>query len=608
MLDAMRHRGPDGKGIWVSRPDENGRGCILGHRRLLVIDGPQQPLVRNGHALVGDASIFSTPQGDDALQGLTNNPDGWLAGCRGMFALALWDQAAGQLLLARDQLGHKPLYVCWSLATAGRPLVFASEIRALIASGLLGRARLDPIGLASMVWNGFVMSPRTMVEGIESLLPGELRVFDKEGRSAGRRAFWTMPCVEPKSDNDLPVQAELHESVRLTLQRHEKARVAVLLSGGVDSSSVANVAGKMIAGDESPIQTFCLSMEEAELSEGDAARGIARAIGAEHHEVMVTERRFVDTLEDALGSLDQPTFDGLNQYQVCRFLRDEGFRIALGGIGGDAIFGGDRTLRDLPRLQRLAAWTDWLPESVRVGAARWVAAMASARRADSRELGPQQGWAKLPEVARARGNLLALYQLTYGLFLPDFQRELLLDAPADLRYGLPGETCEWLGREINGQSAIEAAAILETRCFVGERLLRDADSVSSAVSVELRSPLADPRLVEALSRITPGRKFLPVGRKPLLRRYGLEGVDRRLYDAPKKGFVLPFDRWLRASLGSRMDELMRDSAACEAAGLRGTAVSRLWGAFRKGAPGLYWNRVWAIYVLIRWCHQHGVLR
>jgi asparagine synthase (glutamine-hydrolysing) len=171
---------------------------------------------------------------------------------------------------------------------------------------------------------------------------------------------------------------------------------------------------------------------------------------------------------------------------------------------------------------------------------------------------------------------------------------------------LPAATHAWLSTEIDGHAPIDVAAILETRCFVGERLLRDADTVSSAQSLELRSPLADPRIIEALARLSVEKKFLPVGNKPLLRKYGLENVDPKLYNRPKQGFVLPFDRWIRKNLGRVMDEVMLDESACRAAGLRPAAVARLWRAFQQGSPGLYWTRVWAIYVLIRWCQRHGV--
>jgi asparagine synthase (glutamine-hydrolysing) len=348
-----------------------------------------------------------------------------------------------------------------------------------------------------------------------------------------------------------------------------------------------------------------MAMEDASLNEGDAARAFAKGIGSEHHEVLLTEEKFVATLDDAIASLDQPTFDALNQFHICRALRESGVKVAVGGIGGDAIYGGDKTLRQLPRLRSLAMKTAWLPESARVAAAKAIAAVKQSRQLKG-GIGSQQSWAKLPDVVRANGDLLALYQLTYALFLPDFQRELLAQSPSSISHGLPAATHAWLSTEIDGHAPIDVAAILETRCFVGERLLRDADTVSSAQSLELRSPLADPRIIEALARLSVEKKFLPVGNKPLLRKYGLENVDPKLYNRPKQGFVLPFDRWIRKNLGRVMDEVMLDESACRAAGLRPAAVARLWRAFQQGSPGLYWTRVWAIYVLIRWCQRHGV--
>jgi asparagine synthase (glutamine-hydrolysing) len=320
---------------------------------------------------------------------------------------------------------------------------------------------------------------------------------------------------------------------------------------------------------------------------------------------MLTEEKFVATLDDAIASLDQPTFDALNQFHICRALRDEGVKVAVGGIGGDAIYGGDKTLRQLPTLQKLAEQTRWLPRAFRVAVARAIASMKQGRQTKG-GISSQQNWAKLPDVVRANGDLLTLYQLTYALFVPQFQEQLLGQSPPSVRNGLPESTHAWLAGEIADHSPINVAAILETRCFVGERLLRDADTVSSAQSLELRSPLSDPRIIEALARLPVEKKFLPVGYKPLLRKYGLEGVDPKLYDRPKQGFVLPFDRWIRKNLGRVMNEVMLDQPACRAAGLRPQAVERLWHSFQQGSPGLYWTRVWAVYVLIRWCQRHNV--
>jgi asparagine synthase (glutamine-hydrolysing) len=164
-----------------------------------------------------------------------------------------------------------------------------------------------------------------------------------------------------------------------------------------------------------------------------------------------------------------------------------------------------------------------------------------------------------------------------------------------------------LEAETAGRSALSAIGVLEQRCFLGERLLRDGDAASMAVSLEMRLPLVDTAVVDVVSRLDDRVRFHPLGRKDLLRRIGLSGLDPRLFERPKRGFVLPFDRWIRSTLGGEMDDVMRDAGMAAAVGLHGPAVATLWQSYRDGAPGMYWSRVWALYVLMRWCHRHGVL-
>ena len=149
-------------------------------------------------------------------------------------------------------------------------------------------------------------------------------------------------------------------------------------------------------------------------------------------------------------------------------------------------------------------------------------------------------------------------------------------------------------------------SVLEQRLFLGERLLRDTDAASMAVSLETRLPLVDHVVAEMVGGLSDDQRYDPVGSKRMLRKVGLEGLDPALFNRPKTGFVLPFDRWIRQSLGDAMHETMRDSSMARAVGLNGDAVAGLWSAFQAGAPGLYWSRVWALYILIRWCHRHGV--
>jgi len=623
MSAAMVHRGPDDEGSWESPPGPDGRGALLTFRRLSILDlspAGHQPMVDpvGGHVLVFNGEVYnfqalrerlvragqsfqSTGDAAVVLRSLALEGPEALPSFRGMFGFACWDPQARTLLLARDALGIKPLYVArnpdrngsWSVA-------FASEVRALLASGLLGTPRLDRWAAASVAWNGFVVGPRTAVEGIESLLPGELAVYRDDGNLVRSGPYWSFPEV---GTGPVATEEELAAVLEESVRRHLVSDVplGVFLSGGIDSSSVANLARHAALG---PVHTFTLAFEEEEFNEGHAARAIARAIGTEHREVMLTEQRFLGQMEQALDSLDQPTFDGLNSYFMSRAVRDAGFTVALVGTGGDELFGGYTSFHDLPVLQRWARRLAFLPRAALV---RVAELMLAALQGQHGAIPRQTRWAKLPEMVRRGDDLLALYQLAYALFLPEFQRQLLGPELAEaLVDGLPAQFRARLEGEVRGRSELAAISVLEQRLFLGERLLRDNDAASMAASIEQRLPLVDQVLLETVLRLPDAARYEPVLRKAMLRRSGLRGLDPALFERPKRGFVLPYDRWIRQSLSPDVERTLRDPEAVRSAGLQPEAVGRLWEAFRAGAPGLYWSRVWAVYVLVRWCQRHGV--
>ena len=382
MNGAMTHRGPDGTGTWVSAPDSRGWGALFTHRRLSILDlspAGAQPMVDpvTGHVIVFNGEIYNfrdlrrrliaegqemQSTGDTAvmLRALALHGPEAVSWLRGMFVFACWDPRKRRLLMARDPLGIKPLYLARSSdPDAGWSLAFASELRALLASGLLGTPRLDPQAAASSVWNGFVVGPGTAVKGVELIWPGRLIEFDGEGAEIRQEDFWRMSdrAPEPIVDEG-SLAAVLEEGLRLHLE--SDVPLAVLLSGGVDSSAVANLA-QLAA--QSPIHTFTLAFEEEELNEGPIARRIGAAIGTQHHEVVLTETHFVDNLEAALDSLDQPTFDGLNAYYVST--RHSRSRVHRGAVG----HGRRRALRRLYHLPRSAGAAPLVPAR-RMGAAK----------------------------------------------------------------------------------------------------------------------------------------------------------------------------------------------------------------------------------------------
>jgi asparagine synthase (glutamine-hydrolysing) len=625
MNQAMTHRGPDAGGTWVSTPDDRGWGALLGHRRLSILDlsaAGAQPMVDpvTGHVIVFNGEIYNFGElrlrlvaegqefrstGDTAIMLRALGVHGpiavsWL---RGMFAFACWDPTQRKLLLARDPLGIKPLYLTRSPnPDADWSMAFASELRALLASGLLGTPELDPQAVASAVWNGFVVGPGTAVKGVELLWPGRFLEFDGGGKEVRQEEFWHIPGHAPDptmGEDDLAVILE--EGLRLHLA--SDVPLAVFLSGGVDSSATANLAQRA---SQNAVHTFTLAFEEGEFNEAPAARRIAAAIGTQHHEVVLTEDHFVEKLETALDSLDQPTFDGLNAYYMSQAIRSAGFTVALSGTGGDELFGGYNSYRELPVLQRWSRCAAWVPRGLQVAAA----ALATwPLRRSAGVVPPQTRWAKLPEMVRHGDDLLALYQLAYALFLPGFQRELLApDFVEALADGLPVAIRKQLVAETRARTPLSAISVMEQRLFLGERLLRDNDVASMASSLEQRVPLVDQILFESVDRLPDPARYGPLGRKDMLRRIGLRGLDPALFERPKSGFVLPFDRWIRRGLRAAMDQTLRDPQAIIPTGLNPVALERLWRAFLDGAPGIYWSRVWAVYVFVRWCHRNRVFR
>ncbi|CAL78548.1 putative asparagine synthetase [Bradyrhizobium sp. ORS 278] len=625
MNGAMLHRGPDAGGTWASEPDERGWGALLGHRRLAILDlspAGVQPMTDpvTGHVIVFNGEIYNfadlrerlvaggqrfTSTGDTAvmLRALGLHGPEAVAWLRGMFAFACWDPGQRQLLLARDPLGIKPLYVARAVNhDAGWSVAFASELRALLASGLLGTPRLDPEAVASGVWNGFVVGPGTAVKGVELLPPGHLTAFDGVGNTVRDEDFWTIPPLAPEQGMD---EEQLTDILEETLRLHLASDVplAVFLSGGIDSSVMANLAQRAAP---NPIHTFTLAFEEQELNEGPIARRIATALGTEHHEVVLTEQHFVDNLDAALDSLDQPTFDGLNAYYMSHAIRSAGFTVALSGTGGDELFGGYTSFRDLPVLQQWSQRTSWMPGGLKVAAATLASRMLSP---SGGAVAAQTRWAKLPDMVRRGDDLLALYQMAYALFLPGFQRELLApDVAATVSDGLPAAMKAKITAETRSRTPLSAISVMEQRLFLGERLLRDNDVASMAASLEQRVPLVDQVLLEAVDRLPDQSRYEPLRSKAMLRRIGLRGLDLSMFDRPKSGFVLPMDRWIRRGLQDAMDQTLRDPQATAPVGLDPAAVERLWRAFLDGAPGLYWSRVWSIYVFVRWCHRHRVFR
>ncbi len=627
--ERQRHRGPDDDGAWQSGPAGDA-GAAFGFRRLAILDlspDGHQPMVdaASGNTIVFNGEIYNFRELRAELEGAGATfrsrsdtevilhayarwGDGAITRLRGMFGLAIWDAASRTVLLARDRLGIKPLYVC----TVRRPgasdaLLFASELRALLATGVTQR-RLHRGALASYLWNGFVVGPDALVDGVQLLPPGTTARIDPRAVHVAPRRYWQLP-TEPTAraaDGGAAAVERLRAELQTTLRQHLVSDVplGIFLSGGVDSSAVAAMAASAAgAGSAGAVRTFNVSFDEAEFDESKYARAVAAQLGTQHTDVRLRQREFVDHLDDALAAIDQPTFDGVNTFFVSRAVRQAGITVALAGTGGDELFGGYRSFRDVPRSARAARALRWLGAPVLRSSAnaigRWRSGAAG-------ELPPQTRWGKLADVLCSGGGLVDVYQIAYAMFTEDVHARLHGGRPDAVRRGLPRARADELDGLVRAASPLHAVATLELANFLGERLLRDTDWAGMAVSLEVRVPLLDHVLVEAVAQVPAARRFRPLGKKLLLRELALGGLDPAIFDRPKSGFVLPIETWCRQRLRGEVEQVLLDAGACAAAGVDPVTVGRLWRAFRDGAPGIYWSRIWLLYVLLRWCRAHGV--
>ncbi|HVO23005.1 MAG TPA: asparagine synthase (glutamine-hydrolyzing) [Candidatus Margulisiibacteriota bacterium] len=623
---ALRHRGPDGAGLWSTPSAE----VVFGHRRLAIIDlspAGAQPMIdaESGCAITFNGEIynfrdlrreleslgeqfFSSSDTEVLLKSYRRWGLAVVPRLRGIFAMAIWDPRSRSVHLVRDHLGIKPLY--WTTvrnSPLGREvLLFASEVRALLASGVIER-RLDPAAVASYLSQGFVIGPNTIVEGVK-LLPAAGILTAGPGASAQDANTQTLQCYwkPPSSQAGRSTEGELREELANTvrMQLVSDAPLGIFLSGGIDSSAVAALASQV---EPDAVHTFTIGFDEVDFDESGFAGRVAAAIGSRHATLTLREPDFLRQLPDALAAIDQPTFDGVNTYFVSRAARQAGMTVALAGTGGDEVFGGYPSFEELPKLVRAGFWVPRLLQGAIGGTARIAGGFFwdSLRRAP-----PQTRWGKIADVACAAHDLVDLYQTSYALFTRETQARLaaarVRAAQSTQDFGLPPEVAEAWRARTEGSEIRHAVSLLELAGFIGERLLRDTDAASMAVSLEVRVPLLDYALYEKVAGIDPARRFTPAGKKRLLRDLALGRLDPALFDRPKSGFVLPIAEWARRRLQPEMERVMSDARLVGRAGLRPETVQTLWRSYLAGRPGLYWSRAWSIYVLLSWCQNHDM--
>jgi asparagine synthase (glutamine-hydrolysing) len=549
--ECMRSRGPDAADIWLSSDQRVG----LGHRRLAIIDlspAAAQPMRRGELAIIFNGEIYNYRELRSELESrgrkFVSHSDTEVLLClyeelgeamlgrlRGMFAIALWDGRARRMFLARDPYGIKPLYY----ADDGRTLRIASQVKALIAGGRVDR-KFDPAGAAGFFLRGTVPEPFTMYHAIRSLPAGSLAYADETGIGEPKQYFSIAATLRDAVESHGHFSEEerrqaVHDAVLESVRYHMVADVPVgaFLSAGIDSTAVVALARESGAAD---LQTMTLRFEEyrgRDNDEAPLASLVAQQYGVPHTIRDLTLDEFRSELPRIFTAMDQPTVDGLNSYFISKAAAGFGLKVALSGTGGDELFGGYTSFRDIPRWMPITSVLSRIP-----GLGEGVYRLNSALARKSRHVSPKMG-----EILRFGASYAGAYLVKRGRFLASELPSVL--GPKISAEGLRRlDLLHLIERTVTPDPGTPYARIaaLESSLYLRNQLLRDMDWASMAHSLEVRVPLVDAHLLKRLAPYLVTRRERG---KQLLANAPRPPLPPAVRQRRKTGFTLPIKEWLQ---------------------------------------------------------------
>lgn len=603
MTQQIRSRGPDASGSWL----DSDAGIALGHRRLSVIElssaGAQPMASPSGrYVLIFNGEIYnhlaireslSTAEQDVAFRGHSDTEtllaafDAWgidqsLARSVGMFALACWDRHERSLILARDRMGEKPLYYGWQGSGGARNLVFGSELKAITCHPAF-EPRVNRTSVEGYLARLCVPGSASIWEGIAKVPPGATLRFETGSEVGKLDHYWCIEAEIAKARRDPVVDPE--EGLRLVHDRLSEAVRAQLLadvplgaflSGGIDSSLVVGLMQEVGGGGT---KTFSIGFEEADYNEAVHARAVAEHLGTDHHELVVSPERAQSVIPKLPRIYDEPFADSS---QIPTFLVSELARshvtVALSGDGADELFGGyTRYTKALRAWDRVRA----VPPLFRT-------------------LGSG--------IAGAAGHLLPAHVARASAVagagsLPDFYRRF-----TDHASGRPSMV-ERNSRLVNlpDLSPAEQLMAIDQGSYLPDDILVKVDRAAMAVSLEVRTPFLDHRVVSASWRLQSSLKRRTIGTdtvgkwplRQLLDRY----VPRTLIERPKQGFGVPIGAWLRGPLRNWADDLLERDRLARMGLVDADRAAALWSGHRNGRVDQA-EQVWALAMLSAWHEEH----
>lgn len=597
MVAAMAHRGPDGQGIYVS---DSGT-CVLGHRRLAILDlseAASQPmisgdgnsvLVYNGECynfhelrdrLSNDnLSFVSSGDTEVVLKLLQKEGVDALPKLNAMFALALWDERQQTLLMARDRYGQKPLY----FTRIGKLLLFASEVRALLASGLVPR-KADLAAIHSYLAYGAVQEPNTIVSGVSILRPAGYMLCKPDG-TQNYDIYWRYSKREKKLSPQ-----ELRDCFLSAVHRHliSDAPLGLFLSGGIDSSSIVAAATRR---SNARIKTLSVIFpEQPDESEAKYAGKMAEWAGTEHCQIPVTGQEMLKMLPEALDAMDQPTGDAINTYLISHAASQTSLKAVLSGVGGDELFGGYHLFRDVPKMLAMRRFLSLIrkPAAHLLGKCNLFAVKP----------------AKLADFFDAPPNMLNYYLVRRRVFS---WRQIKIMAPemvgSEWDSALDTGYFQELQTMIDGIKIHDAVGRLEMRTYMGQTLVRDSDVMGMANGLEIRMPFLDAEFSTSALDLEPQSRTVRACPKWRFVEAMDDWLPPDIVNRAKQGFTLPLKDWMLCELKDRIPEgIVALARLCGV--MRKDALFNLWRNFCSQPEKVGWFRPWSLFVLGHYLQRH----
>jgi asparagine synthase (glutamine-hydrolysing) len=595
MSDAICHRGPDSDGFFIDHE------LAFGHRRLAILDlsdAANQPFTdaSGRYTMIYNGEIYNFRDIKPLLDGYPFKTSGdtevilaayikWGAASleylRGMFTIVIWDREQREMFIARDRLGVKPLYYFHD----EKHFVFASEIRGVLASGLVKR-QLDPAAIGEYFRYQSIGFPYSGIAGIRQVQAGSWMKV-KQGRIE-TKIYWGLTSLPGGFDFSDPakVKQRIRELLLQSVQRRLVSDVPLgaFLSGGIDSSAVV---GLMREAGDPELNTFNISFDEKAYDESQYADLVAAKFNTHHTRIHLKPETMLDELEPALRAMDIPSGDGINTYVVSKAVRKQGITVALSGVGGDELFAGYPIFTNYLKLQE-RSWFWKIPQPLRMGIGQLLGSGSKKNR--MRQM--------LQMDSPAIENVYPVFrQLLSPAYLKSLTRGNL-SAEEGLQHQLSAKQ-----QQLAKLPLLSQVSVAEYIGYTQNTLLKDTDQMSMASSLEVREPFFDQDLVEYVLAI-PDEIKKPAYPKSLLVESLQPMLPGDIVFRKKQGFVFPWNEWMKNELQSFCEQRILRIAQRDF--IQGDKLLAAWRSFLVGNPDIRWQEMWLFVILEYWMEKNEV--